>query len=159
MADREVDMWQMLEVLRRLGRGESLSTVAAATGRSRKTIRRYRQRALAHGWSAERGEVSEELTAAVWRSVRPRREPAVAGETERRLEAHRDRIREWLTDAGDGRGLRLTKVHEFLAREGVRVPYSSLHRFAIRHCGFCQLSREARPPDYTDSRPLDFARS
>jgi transposase len=33
-------------------------------------------------------------------------------------------------------GLRLTKVHQLLIRQGVKVPYSSLHRFAIKHCGF-----------------------
>ncbi|MFQ5700174.1 MAG: IS21 family transposase, partial [Myxococcota bacterium] len=34
------------------------------------------------------------------------------------------------------RGLRLSKVHQLLVRHGVEVPYSSLHRFAVTHCGF-----------------------
>ena len=44
--------------------------------------------------------------------------------------------------AEDGsRGLRLTKVHELLGRHGVEVPYSSLHRFAVKHCGFHERQR------------------
>jgi hypothetical protein len=41
MAYREVAMWEILNVLRRLGRGESRSSVAAVAGHSRSTIRRY----------------------------------------------------------------------------------------------------------------------
>jgi DNA-binding IclR family transcriptional regulator len=41
MAYREVAMWEILNVLRRLGRGESKTSIAAATGHSRSTIRRY----------------------------------------------------------------------------------------------------------------------
>jgi transposase len=32
-------------------------------------------------------------------------------------------------------------VHELLTRRGVHVPYSSLHRFAIKHCGFAERRR------------------
>lgn len=30
--------------------------------------------------------------------------------------------------------MQLTKVHRLLERRGVRVPYSSLHRFVVKHC-------------------------
>ena len=39
MAYREVDMWEILEVLRRLQRGETIAAIERATGRTRKTIR------------------------------------------------------------------------------------------------------------------------
>jgi len=45
MAYREVDMWEILEVLRRLHRKETNAAIERATGRTRKTIRRYKQRA------------------------------------------------------------------------------------------------------------------
>jgi hypothetical protein len=32
-------------------------------------------------------------------------------------------------------------VHELLTRQDVHVPYSSLHRFAIKHCGFAERRR------------------
>src|SRR5690606_21774614 len=55
---------------------------------------------------------------------------------------HQEQIRSWLAAAaGEKRGLRLTKVHELLARQGVRIPYSSLHRFAVKHCGFAERRR------------------
>lgn len=41
MAYREHGMWEVLEVLRRIHRGESRSRIERATGRSRKTIGRY----------------------------------------------------------------------------------------------------------------------
>jgi hypothetical protein len=39
MTYREVAMWEILEVLRRVGRGENKSEVARTTGQSRKTVR------------------------------------------------------------------------------------------------------------------------
>ena len=32
-------------------------------------------------------------------------------------------------------------MHQLLARQGVHVPYSSLHRFAAKHCGFSERRR------------------
>jgi len=136
MAYREVAMWEILEVLRRVGRGESRSAVARASGHSRKTVRRYVATALEQGWTPGAEEPTEELAAAVYTRHRPaaEREP---GEAEERLLPHRDRIRKWLTPQdGERRGLRLTKVHELLVRLGIQVPYSSLHRFVVKHCGF-----------------------
>jgi hypothetical protein len=59
------------------------------------------------------------------------------GEAEEELLPHLERIRGWLTPKpGQKRGLRLTKVRQLLERQGTRVAYSSLHRFAVKHCGF-----------------------
>jgi transposase len=141
MAYREVAMWEILNVLRRLGRGESKSSIAQATGHSRSTIRRYDRVARELGWSPGAEEPGEELAAEVGRRLSPAADRA-AGEAESELLPHEQQIRQWLTPApGEKRGLRLTKVHELLARRGVHVPYSSLHRFAIRHCGFAERRR------------------
>ena len=32
--------------------------------------------------------------------------------------------------------LSVVKIEELLARQGVRVPYRTLHRFAVERCGF-----------------------
>jgi len=136
MTYREVAMWEILEVLRRIGRGESKSEVARTTGHSRVTIRRYVRTAVKLGWDPGVGEPSEELAAGVYARHRPgsERQP---GEMEVRLLEHRDQIKEWLKPGPtEKRGLQLSKVHELLRRRNVRVPYSTLHRFAVKHCGF-----------------------
>ena len=142
MAYREVDMWEILEVLRRLHRGEPNAAIERATGRTRKTIRRYKQRARKLGWEAggER-EPDEELAAVVARSLRPVTEVEGLGSVEAQLMAHRVAITEWVSPADGSRGLRLSKVHDLLARQKVEVPYSSLHRFAVSYCGFGERQR------------------
>jgi len=137
MAYREVGMWEILNVLRRIGRGESKSEVKRATGHRRKTIRRYVELAGDLGWVPGLHEPNEALAAAVAEQIRPRPADAEPGASEQTLLVHRDRIKAWLTPKpNERRGLRLTKVHRLLVREGVDVPYSSLHRFAVKHCGF-----------------------
>jgi transposase len=119
MAYREVGMWEILEVLRRVHRGESQVAIARATGHTRKTIRRYTRTAR----------------------LRPVPVAPEPGESEAQLRPHRARIEAWLRPEDGGRGLRLSKVHALLEREGICVPYSSLHRFATQHCGFQDLRR------------------
>jgi transposase len=142
MAYREVDMWEIQNVLRRIGRGESKSAVARASGYSRKTIRRYVETARGLGWEPGQQEPSEELAAEVYSRLRPVPVERAPGAAERLLLPHRERIVVWLKpEPGEKRGLRLTKVHRLLAREGVHVAYTSLHRFAVKHCGFSDRRR------------------
>lgn len=142
MAYREVDMWEILEVLRRLQRGEPNAAIERATGRTRKTIRRYKQRARKLGWEPEgEREPDEELAAAVAQSLRPVTESEGLGAVEAKLMLHRSAISEWVSPNDGSRGLRLSKVHDLLARKNVEVPYSSLHRFAVSYCGFRERQR------------------
>lgn len=141
MAYREVGMWEILDVLRRIGRGESKSAVKRATRHGRATIRRYIETAEELGWVAGLHEPDEMLAADVFARLRPGRSPE-PGEAEKVLLPHATQIRDWLEPkAEQRRGLRLTKVHELLRRRGVEVPYSSLHRFAVKHCGFADKRR------------------
>jgi len=134
-------MWEILEVLRRVGRGESKSAVARTTGRSRMTVRRYVRTAVELGWDLGAEEPSEELAAQVYARHRPASERS-PGEAEARLLGHRDQIKQWLKPGPtEKRGLRLTKVHELLRRRNVQVPYSTLYRFAVKHCGFSDRRR------------------
>ncbi len=135
MAYREVAMFEIKVVLERVGRGESRSEIARVTGHARKTIGRYVKRAERLGWRPGM-VVTDGLAGAVARASGVARERG-PGESELLLMPHQERVREWLTpSANEKRGLRLTKVQQLLAREGVRVPYSSLHRFAVTQCGF-----------------------
>jgi hypothetical protein len=128
-------MFEIKVVLERVGRGESRSEVERVTGHARKTIGRYVKRAEKLGWRPGL-VVTDELAGAVARASGVARERG-PGESELLLMPHLERIRGWLTPSpSEKRGLRLTKVQVLLAREGVRVPYSSLHRFAVAHCGF-----------------------
>jgi hypothetical protein len=136
MAYHEVAMWEILTVLRLIGAGHSKSIVASTTGHSRSTVRRYVALAVELGWKLGHEEPTEQLATEISRRLNPAADRD-AGDTEQLLLPLRDQIRKWLKPAQDEkRGLRLSKVHQLLVRQGVKVPYSSLHRFAIKHCGF-----------------------
>ena len=141
MAYREVDMWEILEVLQLAGRGESISSIKRATGRSRKSVRRYLRLAAKSGWKCGIDEPTESHAGRVQQQVRPVTAESAPGTSEATLWPHRDRIRSWLASEMQERGLRLTKVQQLLARLGVQVPYSSLHRFVVKHCGFADHRR------------------
>lgn len=164
MSYREVAMWEVLNVLRRIGRGESKSAVARTTGHDRKTLGGYVTTAVELGWRPGTDEPTEMLAAAVAARHSPARDRG-PGEVEALLLGHRERIEKWLKpeepESGQKRGLRLTKVHELLRRRGVVVPYTSLHRFAVNHCGFGERQRltvrmaESAPGEVAE---VDFGR-
>jgi transposase len=141
MAYVEIGMWEVLEVLRRVHRGESQVAIERVTGRTRKTIRRYASLALELGWDPKGSEPDEALARAVTQRLRPVASQSPPGASEGRLAPHGEQIRAWLQPAEERRGLKLSRVHQLLARRGVAVPYSSLHRFAIAHCGFQERRR------------------
>ena len=156
-------MWEILNVLRRIGRGESKSVVARATGHSRMTVRRYVSVAVELGWQPGSEEATEELAVGVFQKLRPVSEENKLGEVERLLLPHRARIKAWLTPekGSNKRGLRLTQVHQLLEREGVDVAYSSLHRFAVKHCGFSDCRRftvRIAESDPGEAAEVDFGR-
>ena len=53
------------------------------------------------------------------------------GDAWERCQAHRDRIKQLLAQ-----GLRLSKLRKLLLRQGIQVPYATLHRFAVAELGF-----------------------
>jgi transposase len=133
----EHGMWEILEVLRRLHCGESLSDIQAATRRSRTTIRRWRKTARVLGWEAGGAEPDESLATRVLERHQPGPRKARPGEVEQQLWPYLEQIRSWLIPAKENeRGLQLTKVHTLLRRRGIQVAYGSLHRFAQKHCQF-----------------------
>lgn len=134
-------MWEILEVLRRVARGERQRAISRVSGHSRTTLRRWLQVAGEIGWQPGEGEPDEALAREIARRVRPVRDEASPGESQSQLLRHREQIRDWLLPEDERRGLRLTKVQQLLARQGVEVPYSSLHRFAVGHCGFADRRR------------------
>lgn len=149
MAYLEHGIWEVLDVLERIHRGESRRAVSRVTGRSRKTIARYIKLAVAFGWDPS-GSVKpdEELAAAVVARLKPGPRDVTPGETERKLLEYKEQIRLWL-EPGDGykRGLRLTKVQRLLERHGVEVAYGSLYRFVVKHLEFGKHKTTVRVAD------------
>jgi transposase len=137
MAYVELGMWEILDVLRRVQRGEAKSAIARVTGRTRPTIRRYLKVAAKLGWEPGDVEPDEALAARVAQRLRPGPPETAAGSAVAALLApHREQLRTWLAPESGDRGLRLSKVHVLLRRQGVSVAYSSLHRYATEQCGF-----------------------
>jgi transposase len=161
MAYHEVAMWEILAVLERLARRESKADIARTTGRSRSTVRRYERVARELGWSPEGEAPTETLAAEVGRRLTTVGERA-AGEVEQQLLTHVEQIRAWLAPPPhERRGLRLTKVHQLLARHGTVVPYSSLHRFVVKHCAFGASGRvtvRIAEPAPGELAEIDFGR-
>ena len=142
MVYREIAIWEVLEVLRRVGRGERQRAIARASGHSRTTVRRYERAARELGWVPGQHEPDEALPLAVVAALRPGTKDRQPGASAAVLAPHQSRLRQWLVPEDGSRGLKLSKVHQLLAREGVKVPCSSLHRFVVRRCGFT-ITRES----------------
>jgi hypothetical protein len=100
------------------------------------------------GWVAGVYEPDEDLAAEVLAAVRPGRSDDTPGEIEALLLQHKEKIRSWVKpEPPHRRGLKLTKVHELLERRGVKVSYSGLHRYAVKHLEFGQNRMTVRVAD------------
>ena len=76
------------------------------------------------------GQLSDELVGQVAEAVRPVR-PGGHGQAWDRLEACREEIQAWVKQ-----GLTVVKIGVLLERQGVAVPYRTLHRFCAERCGY-----------------------
>lgn len=129
MPYREVTMFEVKEVLRLWLEGVARKRIAARLGLDRKTVRRYLRAGVAAGITAEEALTDERLVA-VMAALRPVT-GRPHGESWSRCQAQRDAIASLLRQ-----GVRLSKVRRLLQRRGVRVPYPTLHRFAVAELGF-----------------------
>lgn len=132
MVYREVTMIEVKEVVLQWLEGAPNKVVARQLGVDVKTVRRYVRAAAGVGLApgADAAPPSEELLGAVAAALeahsgRPR------GDSWEICHTHRERISSLLS-----RGVKLSKARKLLAREGVLVPYATLHRFAVRELGF-----------------------
>jgi transposase len=155
---REVTVIEIKEVLRLWLRDDmGLRKIAEMAGVDRKTVRRYVEAGEAAGLvrSGGEGQLTDELLGVVVEAVRPSR-PAGRGASWQACETERQRIQSWLDDDD----LELTKVNDLLERRGVRVPYSTLHRFATEELGY---RRPLSTVPVADGKPgeelqIDFGR-
>jgi len=142
MSFREITMQDVREVLRRRQAGQSARRIARETGLDRKTVGRYLEQAAADGVTAS-VPVTDEVAGTVGRGVQARPLPAPS-EPWLALSGRRAQIQTWL----DGEPpLRLIRVHELLARDGVTVAYTTLRRFASRELGWRKQASTVRLDD------------
>jgi len=122
-------MLEIKEVLRLWQAGVAKKRIAAQLGIDPKTVRRFVQLAVGHG-IALGDELTDERVAAVIAAAKtlPVR---TRGDAWAACVAQQDFVRSKL-DAG----VRLTKVWRLLRGRDVRVPYSTLHRFATIELDF-----------------------
>jgi DNA replication protein DnaC/transposase len=156
MAYREVRVVDYREVVRRWLAGDGIRSLARGTGLDRKTVRRIVRAAERMGLKRGDSAPDDKIIAALVGELSGIHLEAAPGETERCLLPYRDRIRQWLEEDK----LLLTRVHDLLARDGVLVPYASLHRFAHKQCNFARSSVtvrrvEGKPGEYAE---VDFGR-
>jgi transposase len=143
MAFREVAVTEIREVLRAWLAGAGLRQVAARAGVDRKTARRYVQAAVEAGLARDGspGQLTDELVGQVAEVVRPVR-PGGHGLAWEQLEACRDQV-----EAQVRQGLSVVKIGVLLERQGIVVPYRTLHRFCVERCGFGRTASTVRVAD------------
>ena len=136
-------MAEIREVLRAWLSGAGLRHVAAQAGVDRKTARRYVEAAVQAGLARDGGEgqLTDELVGQVAQVVRPVR-PGGHGQAWDQLEGRRDQI-----EAQVKQGLSVVKIGVLLKRQGVVVPYRTLHRFCVDRCGFGRTATTVRVAD------------
>jgi hypothetical protein len=88
MAYREIAMWEMWEVLRRVHRGEGQRAIQSTTGQGRTAIRRRVSCAMELGWQPAKQEPEEALARRVAERMQPIAVIRAPGESELQLEHH-----------------------------------------------------------------------
>ena len=124
MPYREVTMFEVKEVLRLWCTGVAKKRIAAQLGLDRKTVRHYLRAGAAAGITGE-AELTDERLVTVMAALRP-----VTGRPHGDTWGQCQRQRPFIESSLRG-GVRLSKVRRLLQRRGVRVPYPTLHRFAV----------------------------
>jgi hypothetical protein len=131
MTYREVSVVEVKEVLLLWLGGQAKKSIARQTGLDPKTVRSYVAAAESAGLRrGAAGSLSEELLAKTLEMLKPLG-GRPHGDAWALCEQEREEIARLLKQ-----GVRLSKTRRLLARRGVEIPYSTLHRFAVEELGF-----------------------
>ena len=127
MAYREVPRVEIQEVIRRWQAGNSQRQIAAGTGLSRDTVRKYLAAVQWEGIVRAGPVATEEQLSrlATIGQVGPRQ---VETPSEDLLQPWADQIYQWI--ANDR--LQMTRIHELLGARGCVLSYQSLRRFVLK---------------------------
>jgi transposase len=153
MSFRELTMTDVKEVIRRWQSGQSARQIARSGVADRKTAGRYIEAARACGLTAD-SELTDGMVAEVAARVQAR-PIAAPSQARNALEAQRARIEQWLRGEP---ALRLVRVQELLARDGIAVGYTTLRRFAHNELGWRERPTTVRveDPPPADEAQIDF---
>ena len=127
MAYREVFRMEIQEIIRRWQAGAGRRQIAAGTGLSRNTVRRYLLAAKAEG-IAQEGPVPTEEQLSRLAAVSQSGPRQVETPSQDQLEPWADQIYQWI--ANDR--LQMTRIHELLLARGCVLSYQSLRRFVLK---------------------------
>ena len=145
MAYREVTVLEIKEVVRLWLAATAKKRIAAQLGIDPKTVRRYVRAAEEVGLRpAPEAVVTDETFAAIATRLTTRGERE-HGEGWARCVEHQAFVDEHLK-----KKVRLSKVRRLLKRNGVEIPYSTLHRYAVEVLGF---GRKATTVPVADCEP------
>jgi transposase len=129
MPFREVTMFEVKEVLRLWLAGLAKKQIAVRLGLDPKTVRRYVKSGLSAGITSAAVLTDERLVMLM--SALHANPGRSHGESWALCVKHHDFIKAKLKDR-----VRLSKVRRLLVRQGVHVPYPTLHRYAIAELDF-----------------------
>jgi transposase len=129
---REVTMNEIKEVLRLWLGGMPKKRIAAQVSLDPKTVRRYVAVAETSGLAVAQGPsaLTDEVLTQVLVALHPTRGRA-HGASWAICAAQHATVAKYLAQ-----GVRLTKIRRLLQRQGVHVPYPTLHRYAVEHLQF-----------------------
>ena len=127
MAYREVFRMEIQEIIRRWQAGAGRRQIAAGTGLSRNTVRRYLLAAKAEG-IAQDGPVPAEEQLSRLAGIGQSGPRQVERPSQDQLEPWADQIYQWI--AKDR--LQMTRIHELLLARGCALSYQSLRRFVLK---------------------------
>lgn len=146
MAYREVGMLEVKEVLRLWLGGVAKKGIARQLGLDPKTVRRYVEVAEGSGLGPGLGPpgLTEEHLSTVILALRPDA-GRPKGDAWTLAGDHREMIRRFLDQR-----VRLSKIRRLLLRQGVSIPYPTLHRFAVAELDF---GRTAATVPVADGEP------
>lgn len=155
MAYREVRTMDIEQIVRRWLAGEKIRALSRSTGMARNTVRNIVKLGIGTGLRVGDPWPEESKLQAI-RSGMNRPGTPDRGEAEPILLSRKEQIKNWL----EKERLLLTKVHELLVRDSVQVSYSTLYRFATKHCEFGSSSvtvrrMEGQPGEFAE---VDFGR-
>lgn len=132
MSYREVTMVEIKEVVRLWLARVPKKRIARQVGLDPKTVRRYVAAAQAQGLipGTDEAALTEEVFAGLLLALEPTQERS-HGDSWQLCEQWREFVAGHL-----GRRVRLTKIRRLLLRQGVEIPYATLHRFSVAELGF-----------------------
>lgn len=152
MARKEYMVVDVVDVLRRLQRGDTIRSLARTTGMGRNTVKKYLCLAFKKGFTLNGPCDLEQIAAGVLAEINARL-PGPAPSKD--LLPHKEEIKRWIEEDR----LTLTKIHIKLTRLGVETTYSGLYRFASKEFGLPSRSTvrmaETEPGEAAE---VDFGR-